>query len=363
MLRELQPLVEKPSTAEATLARFKGKKVAVDLSSWLYKGAYGCCLELCMGRPTTKYVAFVLRRLHTLREHGVEGVLVCDNGATGLKAETQRSRRSNTEARKAEGKRLLALMDKLPKKDYARRKELRKKAEEQFQGCVSITKDMVDAVVKEADKYGFRSIFAPFEADAQLAFLACSGQCAGVVTEDSDLVVYSVVSGISFPLILKMDSVGRAEVLDFDLRRLRQGRDASLESDDDGGGGGGGASAAESARGDAASALQPYAKQPFAPKSFLAQLTRLGWDCAARRMFVQMCVLAGCDYLDSLPGVGLKTAQKHIIQHRKVSADLRVKHIGRKVAEAALKAATKRARAPQPNKLTLARVSTLASLT
>ena len=175
----------------------------------------------------------------TLREHGVEGVLVCDNGATGLKAETQRSRRSNTEARKAEGKRLLALMDKLPKKDYARRKELRKKAEEQFQGCVSITKDMVDAVVKEADKYGFRSIFAPFEADAQLAFLACSGQCAGVVTEDSDLVVYSVVSGISFPLILKMDSVGRAEVLDFDLRRLRQGRDAAESDDDDGGGGGG----------------------------------------------------------------------------------------------------------------------------
>ena len=39
LLKELQPLVEKPTSAEATLQRFKGEKLAVDLSSWLYKGA------------------------------------------------------------------------------------------------------------------------------------------------------------------------------------------------------------------------------------------------------------------------------------------------------------------------------------
>ena len=102
LLKELQPLVEKPTSAEATLQRFKGEKLAVDLSSWLYKGAYGCALELGMGRPTNMYVAVVLRRLHTLRHHGVEAVLVCDNGATGLKAETQASRRSDVERKKAE---------------------------------------------------------------------------------------------------------------------------------------------------------------------------------------------------------------------------------------------------------------------
>ena len=92
LLRELQPLVEKPESAAATLSPYRGSKLAVDLSSWLYKGAYGCALELCTGQPTDKYVAFVLRRLHTLRSYGVEAVLVCDNGAVVLDAGHHASR-------------------------------------------------------------------------------------------------------------------------------------------------------------------------------------------------------------------------------------------------------------------------------
>ncbi|KAG9406391.1 Rad2 nuclease [Aphanomyces cochlioides] len=44
-------------------------------------------------------------------------------------------------------------------------------------------------------------------------------------------------------------------------------------------------------------------------------------------MFVQMCVLSGCDFLDSLPNIGPVTAQKHIFAFRGAPGHLRVKRI------------------------------------
>jgi 5'-3' exonuclease len=31
-------------------------------------------------------------------------------------------------------------------------------------------------------------------------------------------------------------------------------------------------------------------------------------------MLLNMCILSGCDYIDSLKGIGLKTAHKHMVQ-------------------------------------------------
>jgi hypothetical protein len=43
------------------------------------------------------------------------------------------------------------------------------------------------------------------------------------------------------------------------------------------------------------------------------------------RMFIQMCILSGCDYLDGITkGVGLVTAQKLVLQHAAVDHDLRI---------------------------------------
>jgi len=35
-------------------------------------------------------------------------------------------------------------------------------------------------------------------------------------------------------------------------------------------------------------------------------------------MFIDFCILNGCDYLSSLPKVGLKTAIKYIAQHKTI---------------------------------------------
>lgn len=47
-------------------------------------------------------------------------------------------------------------------------------------------------------------------------------------------------------------------------------------------------------------------------------------------LFLEMCIMAGCDYLPSLPGIGIKTACKLIRQHG--SAESAIEHILRKVS-------------------------------
>lgn len=67
LLQALNDVTIAHSTPEATLGDFRGKRLAVDLSSWLYRGAYSCASELALGRPTKAYVFYVMHRLGLLR--------------------------------------------------------------------------------------------------------------------------------------------------------------------------------------------------------------------------------------------------------------------------------------------------------
>lgn len=76
--------------------------------------------------------------------------------------------------------------------------------------------------------------------------------------------------------------------------------------------------------------------QVAAPDVWAAKLDRAKKDAAAlrnsmqgltRRMFVQLCILIGCDYLPSIGSLGPKTAIKAMRQHKGVPDHRRVKHI------------------------------------
>ncbi|EGZ27261.1 hypothetical protein PHYSODRAFT_353392 [Phytophthora sojae] len=54
-------------------------------------------------------------------------------------------------------------------------------------------------------------------------------------------------------------------------------------------------------------------------------------------MFVQVCVLAGCDFIDSLPNVGFATAVKHIFNFRGAPAHLRVQRLVSKLSSSGTK--------------------------
>jgi len=46
------------------------------------------------------------------------------------------------------------------------------------------------AVLRRSEPFGVRFVVAPYEADAQMAYLARNGAVHAVITEDSDLLAY-----------------------------------------------------------------------------------------------------------------------------------------------------------------------------
>jgi exonuclease-1 len=63
-------------------------------------------------------------------------------------------------------------------------------AYEHYKKCVDITPQMAYQLIKALRAEGVPYIVAPYEADAQMAYLEREGIVDGIVTEDSDLVVF-----------------------------------------------------------------------------------------------------------------------------------------------------------------------------
>jgi len=141
-------------------------------------------------------------------------------------------------------------------------------AQECFQRAADVTPAMAARVCAALRRAGVPYVVAPYEADAQCAHLAASGAVAAVLTEDSDLLAYGVARC---------------------LFKLREG---SVE--------------------EVACLRLPACRE----------LNLVGFD---PHLFLQMCVLAGCDYLPSVPGVGVKRA--HALVRRFRSAAAAVRHL------------------------------------
>jgi exonuclease 1 len=55
------------------------------------------------------------------------------------------------------------------------------------------TDDMMEQLIEKVKAAGYESIIAPYEADAQLAYMARNMLVAGVITIDADLVAYGML--------------------------------------------------------------------------------------------------------------------------------------------------------------------------
>ncbi|KAK9813956.1 hypothetical protein WJX73_006770 [Symbiochloris irregularis] len=125
-------------------------------------------------------------------------------------------------------------------------------AYESYQKAVDISPEVAAHFVQALKAAGVELIVAPYEADAQMARLALSGSVDAVLTEDSDLLPYGC------PVVLfKMDKAGNCE--EICLKNMALNRDLSLVG--------------------------------FTPQ-----------------MFLEMCILAGCDFLKAIPGIGIRKA-------------------------------------------------------
>jgi len=185
--------VLRPITERVNVSTLSGRRVGIDGFAWLHRGGYACALELATGTPTRAHITYFLHRINLLRHHGVVPVAVFDGAPLPMKADTNAERRAARAEAKRAGEAALASGD-------------RRAAAEYFQRCVTVTPEMVASVLAELRPLGVEAMVAPYEADAQLAYLAASGVVDAVITEDSDLVVYGVPT-----LIFKMSKFGDAE--------------------------------------------------------------------------------------------------------------------------------------------------------
>lgn len=185
--------------------------------------------------------------------HKVTPVVVFDGGSLPMKAETNAARRAAREA---------AMKNGLIHHEAKRYDQ----ANQCFRQAVSITFDMMKRFQAYLTSIGVEYVVAPYEADAQLAFLSRNGWVDAVITEDSDLLAFGCTR-----VIFKLNKEGAGKQVRFvDLGNITKPSLVNFDLD----------------------------------------------------MFRLMCILSGCDYCESIPGIGLKKAHELVQRHRTLDAVL-----------------------------------------
>ncbi|TDH72610.1 hypothetical protein CCR75_001018 [Bremia lactucae] len=241
------------------VSKYAGKTVGIDVSDWLYKGAYSCPVDLVLGKPTdacgTNYPPFKLLsfnltpkrapHLKLLQTHDIKPIVVFDGAPLPSKAHENAIRSRSRAEWHAKAMKLL------------QERQENQDAQAIFSACaraVHVTNDMVLSLIAVLRRMDIVFYVAPYEADAQLAFLSTHRIVDAVISQDSDCVPYGVRT-----VLYKLSPDGWA----CEIKRRSLGANEEL--------------------------------------SFV------GWS---EEMFLQLCVLAGCDYCPSVRGVGIMTAYK-----------------------------------------------------
>lgn len=221
------------------VGQLSGKKVAIDGFVWMHKAVYSG-LELAYNPSGKKFVEYFMKNIKIFLKHNVKIVVVFDGDKLRIK---------NKE---------------VEKRVYVKQQNMRKAEEikgvnigrylKKVIGTLDITHDMVKKVIEELDKEKIEYIVAPYEADAELAYLSKIGYVDYIVTEDSDLCAYNINK-----VLFKFDR---------DKESFKMIRTSEIIS-----------------------------------KMFIS------YD-----QFLEFCILCGCDFFN-LNGWGIKTAYKQIIKY------------------------------------------------
>jgi len=236
------------------LKKFSGKTFGVDAYGWLHRGTVPCAIDLALGKPTTKYVDFVLHRVRMLLHFGVSPYMVFDGDYLPSKGGTEADRKARRDEAREKGLALLKMGKATP-------------AHAELQKAVDVTPEMAATLMSELRKMGVPFVVAPYEADSQLVYLEKSGIIQGIVSEDSDLLVFGARI-----LITKLDQYGECVMI----------------------------------RRDDFTACR--------------EISLVGWSDTE---FRRLAIMAGCDYLDNIQGMGLKTAYRLIRKHKTIERVLK----------------------------------------
>ncbi|CCF57586.1 hypothetical protein KAFR_0C05950 [Kazachstania africana CBS 2517] len=240
----------KPIQNPVTLHRYEGQTLGIDGYAWLHRAAFACSYELVMNEPTEKYLQFFIKKIRMLKSFNIEPYFIFDGDSIPVKKNTELKRRDKRVENKEMAMRLWNAGEKRNAMDF-------------FQKCVDITPEMAKCVIEYCKINNIKYVVAPFEADSQMVYLEKKGLIHGIISEDSDLLIFGCKK-----LITKLNDYGECiEIRRDDFSRL--------------------------------------------PKKFpLGQLN----DEQIRAV---VC-LSGCDYTDGIPKIGLLTAFKLVNQWKQM---------------------------------------------
>lgn len=190
LLKFLAPIVERKH-----VSAYRGKKVAIDAYIWymlvlwrLHRIIKGRCIEEIYSNHsnqlTTKLVNTCICYINQFHRMGVELLMVFDGAKLPIKQGEEEVRERFIIAKRREREESRKQAEDLAEKgqEDAAMKKMR--------DAYEITAQTAYLLVRELKKQNFPFIVAPYEADAQLAYLSRNGLVDVVLTGDSDLLVF-----------------------------------------------------------------------------------------------------------------------------------------------------------------------------
>jgi exonuclease 1 len=167
----------KPAQQESHLRHFEGQTAAIDVMTWLYKGAYSCAYELGLDQQTLSFLSFPMKMIKLVQSYGIKPICVFDGLHLKAKAVTEKTRSDNKKANKE----LAMQMAEKGKEEDARK---------YFARSLVLRTKMIDLLVDILHELSIEVVVAPYEADAQIAYLVREGLADFAISEDSDLITY-----------------------------------------------------------------------------------------------------------------------------------------------------------------------------
>ncbi|CAD2220771.1 XPG N-terminal domain/XPG I-region, putative [Angomonas deanei] len=306
----------KPYTNKGHISQFKQKKVAVDSYVWLHRAVLSNVaidLEKVVDYfikkhnttvdttpPTIEEVLIIkdtfidnfMTKVECLQRNGIIPVCVFDGASIPMKNETNGARR---ERREKSFEKCLFLLEEAfllycPNRQdreeavrALRRSRQHEEALRELSTAVDITPELAHCLVCLLKHvHHVECYVSPYEADAQLSYLVRERHCAAAISEDGDLIAYFcpvVISKLDFfsgqcDVVCPPESAPLffAEMANVSLKKNHNNNNNNSNNNNNN---------------------EVYSPIPFRYDSFL-----LG------------CVLSGCDYINNLKHVGVKSAFK-----------------------------------------------------
>ena len=175
-VQNLLPLLA-PVSKTVSLFDFKGKRMAIDGFVWLHKASFRCAKDIVHDPGSEKILPYLMNLLNKIISCGIIPVIVFDGQQLPQKEATNAKRHQERAEARVKALELESL-------------GLNDQAYIYYQKAVEITSSTVFVWVQKLREINVEYIVAPYEADAQLAFLCRSSYVDCVLTEDSDLLVY-----------------------------------------------------------------------------------------------------------------------------------------------------------------------------